>query len=98
MAGKSRERDMIGIPETFSLSNATVSAVCFDGLSVTTAAGKQAKLAIIDENGKILESGTIVAREVWNVTLACYKNFLQGMGHLRVYASPPGQTLNQKAA
>lgn len=89
---------MIGIPETGSLSNATVSAVCFEGLSVTTADGKHAKLAIIDESGKIIEAGSTVAQEVWNVTLACYKNFLQGMGHLRVYTSPPGQTLNQKAA
>jgi hypothetical protein len=89
----SRGGNMIGIPKTGDLSNAAISAVCFEGLTVTTTDGKQAKLAIIDEDGKIIESGSTVAREVWNVTLACYKNFLQGMGHLRVQASPPGQAL-----
>jgi len=35
------------------------------------------------------EVGPAVAREAWNVTLACYKNFLVGQGHLRVLSGPP---------
>jgi len=46
-------------------------------------------LAIVDENGNVIEAGPAVAREAWNVTLACYKQFLMGHGHLRVFSAPP---------
>lgn len=81
---------MIGIPSTNSLHSATISGVCHEGLSIKTIDGKQALLAVVDTSGNILESGPVVAREVWNVTLAVYKNFLLGKGHLRIFNSPPG--------
>lgn len=89
---------MIGFPKTGGLSKSTISAVCFEGLTATTIDGKPAKLAIIDERGNVIECGEIVAKEAWNVTLACYKNFLVGMGHLRVHTSPTGQTQFKKEA
>lgn len=81
---------MIGVPSTGALTGATISAVCFEGLSAETREGRKALFAIIDEDGKVIESGPAVAKEAWNVTLACYKNFLVGQGHLRVFAGPPG--------
>lgn len=84
---------MIGIPPTGGLAHAAITAVCYEGLSAETREGQKAVLAIIDENGKVIEAGPAVAREAWNVTLACYKQFLAGQGHLRVFSSPPA-TLN----
>ena len=81
---------MIGIPTTNSLQSATISGVCHEGLTVKTRDGGQAYLAVVDASGNILESGPLVAREVWNVTLAVYKNFLIGKGHLRIFNAPPG--------
>lgn len=80
---------MIGVPSTGGLARVTLSAVCFEGLSVETREGRKAQLAIIDENGKVIEAGPAVAREAWNVTLASYKKFLIGEGHLRVFSNPP---------
>jgi len=80
---------MIGIPSTGALTRAAISAVCFEGLSAETCEGRKAMLAIIDESGKVIEAGPAVAREAWNVTLACYKQFLAGQGHLRVFSAPP---------
>ncbi len=80
---------MIGVPSTGGLARVILSAVCFEGLSVETREGCKAQLAIIDENGKVIEAGPAVAREAWNVTLASYKKFLIGEGHLRVFSNPP---------
>jgi len=80
---------MIGIPSTGGLTQAVLTAVCFEGLSAETREGQKATFAIIDETGKVIERGPAVAREAWNVTLACYKNFLIGQGHLRVFSGPP---------
>ena len=80
---------MIGIPQTGGLAQATITAICFEGLSAETVEGRKAMFAIIDENGKVIEAGPAVAREAWNVTLACYKQFLAGQGHLRVFSGPP---------
>jgi len=80
---------MIGVPATGGLAGVTLSAVCFEGLSVLTHEGRKAQLAIIDEHGNVIEAGPAVAREAWNVMLACYKNFLIGEGHLRVFSGPP---------
>lgn len=81
---------MIGVPSTGALTCVIISAVCFEGLSAETREGRKAVFAIIDEDGNVIEAGPAVAKEAWNVTLACYKNFLVGQGHLRVFAVPPG--------
>lgn len=90
---------MIGEIPTGTLPGATISAVIFEGLTITTPDGKPARLAIIDENGQVIEAGHNVEREAWNVSIASYKNFLQGNGHLRVQTEPPGtRHKNNKAA
>lgn len=80
---------MIGIPETGTLKKSVISGVCYEGLSISTKDGKPARLAVIDADGNILDAGPEVAREAWNVTLAVYKNFLIGNGHLRIFSGPP---------
>lgn len=88
---------MIGIPETGKLEAAIISGVGHEGLSVTTADGRPAQLAVIDEHGNIIAAGPAVAKEAWNVTLAVYKNFRKGQGYLRVHSRPPGIEFNQEA-
>nr|WP_321861324.1 hypothetical protein [Burkholderia cenocepacia] len=69
--------------------SSTISAVSFQGLSIVTPDGNPATLAVIDENGKIVEAGPSVMRAVWDVAIRSYRNFLIGNGHLRVLTQPP---------
>lgn len=74
---------MIGQIKTGILKNAQISAVIHEGLTIESN-GKRCRLAIIDEDGKIIEAGDSVAREAFNVAIASYKQLLKGLGHLRV--------------
>ncbi|WP_321789376.1 hypothetical protein [Burkholderia pyrrocinia] len=67
----------------------TISAVSFQGLSVVTPDGNPATLAVVDQNGKIVEAGPAVTRAVWDIAIRSYRNFLIGSGHLRVLTQPP---------
>jgi ribulose-5-phosphate 4-epimerase/fuculose-1-phosphate aldolase len=78
------KRSLIG------LQSAELSAVIFEGIAARTRDGKRASLAIVDEDGRIVESGPEVAKEAWGVMLACYRKFLEGNGHIRVHSRPPG--------
>ncbi|MEN3813299.1 hypothetical protein ABH309_17340 [Chromobacterium piscinae] len=91
----------IGNIQIGSLDRASMSAVIFEGLTIQTAEGKPALLAIVDEDGNIIETGEQVAKEAWNVAIASYKNFLIGEGHMRIHTSPPGLkflTIEKKSA
>lgn len=66
-----------------------ISAVSFAGLSITTPDGRAGKLAIIDENGRVIEAGNDIAAAAWNAAILAYRNFMIGKGHLRVHTSPP---------
>lgn len=77
---------MIGQIKTNTLTEAEISAVIHQGLTVKTPAGASAQLAIIDESGNVIVAGRAVEREAFNVAIACYKNFLIGQGHLRVFS------------
>ncbi|MDN7790483.1 hypothetical protein QZM66_23235 [Burkholderia contaminans] len=68
--------------------SSTISAVSFQGLSITTPNGEPATLAVIDMQGRIIDSGPNVMRAVWEVAIRSYRNFLIGSGHLRVLAKP----------
>ncbi|KVP19425.1 hypothetical protein WJ85_08025 [Burkholderia ubonensis] len=67
----------------------TISAVSFQGLSIVTPDGEPATLAVIDMQGRIIESGPSVMQTVWDVAIRSYRNFLIGNGHLRVLTQPP---------
>ncbi|WP_083218001.1 hypothetical protein [Pseudomonas sp. 37 R 15] len=86
---------MIGIPTTGTLENGCISANVTSGYQLTTADGRPARLAIIDDQGNIVESGDTVAREAWNVCITVIKNFKIGQGHIVVHRSPPGLDLSK---
>lgn len=74
------------LPETApvpELANAALFANCF-GITATTKDGTPALLAVVDEQGNILESGPHVARAAWLIMLRAWNNFLEGKGHLKV--------------
>lgn len=86
---------MIGVPKTGTLMNGCISANVSSGYQFTTADGRPARLAIIDDQGNVVESGDAVAREAWNVCIAVVKNFKIGQGHIVVHSAPPGTSLPQ---
>ncbi|KGD42089.1 putative gp52 [Burkholderia pseudomallei MSHR7343] len=69
-------------------TNFEISAISYKGLSVTTATGEPATLAVIDRDGNVVEAGPKVARAAWDVAIRSYRNFLMGTGHLRVLSKP----------
>lgn len=81
---------MIGVPKTGTLEHGRISANVSGGYQFTTADGRPARLAIIDDHGNVVESGDVVAREAWNVCIAVIKNFKIGQGHIVVHSAPPG--------
>lgn len=85
---------MIGIPKTGTLAKGCVSANVTTGYKLTTSDGRPARLAIIDDDGNVVEAGEEVAKEVWNVAIAVMKNFRIGKGHIVVHSSPPGSAVN----
>lgn len=72
------------------LQAARISATVSTGFNVTTANGKPARLAVVDEGGNIIEAGPDVAWAAWRVCVEVQENFWEGMGHLVVHTSPPG--------
>jgi hypothetical protein len=81
---------MIGIPKTGTLEHGCISANVTTGYRFTTADGRPARLAIIDDQGNVVEAGDSVSREAWNVCIAVIKNFKIGQGHIVVHSAPPG--------
>ena len=88
---------MIGIPKTGTLENCRIAANVTSGYKFTTADGRPARLAIIDDQGNVVESGEAVARETWNVCIAVIKNFKIGQGHIVVHSAPPGMAKSPSA-
>ncbi|ORL70294.1 hypothetical protein B7H19_05970 [Pseudomonas putida] len=81
---------MIGIPKTGTLEHGCISANVTTGYRFTTTDGRPARLAIIDDQGNVVEAGETVAQEAWNVCIAVIKNFKIGQGHIVVHSAPPG--------
>ncbi len=71
------------------MESAVISAVAHEGLAVESADGAPAFLAVVDSSGQVIESGPHVARLAYDVSVACFKNFLKGQGYLRVHSQPP---------
>lgn len=72
------------------LANTVIRGSTPTGLTVTTRDGRPARLAVLDEDGNVIAEGADVARECWNVTVECQRNFWHGNGHLVVHTSPTG--------
>jgi hypothetical protein len=77
---------MIGEMATGGLAGVVVSAVAHEGLSIQVE-GRPARLAIIDEQGRVVAAGDQVAEEVEAVAINSYRAFLRGQGHLRAFAT-----------
>lgn len=72
------------------LQASRISATVSEGFIATTADGKPARLAIIDGAGNVIEAGADVAWAAWKVCIEVQENFWEGLGHLVVHSSPPG--------
>ncbi len=72
------------------LKHSVVSARSWERYTITTEDGKPATLAIVDEQGHVLDSGPQVAQEIWDLAVLSYRRYLHGEGYLRVYSSPDG--------
>jgi hypothetical protein len=68
----------------------TISALSHEGLSVTTADGRPAQFAILDEEGNIVAVGKEIAEAAWQASVNAYRQFLMGRGHLRILTKPDG--------
>ncbi|MBR8234208.1 MULTISPECIES: hypothetical protein [unclassified Burkholderia] len=66
----------------------TFNVDIFQELSVVVPEGNLATLAVVDQNGKIVEAGPSMMRAVWDIAISAYRNFLIGNGHLRVLSKP----------
>ena len=80
---------MIGVQKTGQLPDVIISAVTHEGLTVTIN-GKPGRLAVIDEDGRVVVAGAGVAREAMGVAVNCYRQTWIGQGHLRVLSAPVG--------
>jgi len=78
---------MICVPPTGAIEGVFISAVSHEGLSVIVNS-KPGQLAILNEAGEIVASGSAVAREVEAVAVLNYRQFLQGKGYLHVMGKP----------
>lgn len=78
---------MIGTQPTGALQGVVISAVAHEGLTVMVD-GKPARLAIVTDDGQVIASGHMVAREAEAVAVNSYRQLLQGQGHLRVLSRP----------
>lgn len=72
------------------LVQSVISAIPWQGLRVQTSDGRHATLAVLDDDGRVIESGDAVLEEAFNVSILAYRNFLIGQGGLKVVASPDG--------
>ena len=78
---------MIGEQKTGNVPGVVISAVAHEGLRVTVD-GRPARLAVVDENGRVIADGDQVAREARAVAINCYRQTWIGQGHLRVLSKP----------
>jgi len=84
---------VIGEQKTGALPGVVISAVVHEGLSVTVD-GRPGRLAVIDDQGRVVAAGDQVATEARAVAVNSYRQMWIGQGHLRVLSKPisPGLT------
>lgn len=89
---------MLNTPEPAPLARARMTGAAHEGLHVTTIDGRPARLAIIDDDGNILEAGDQVAAAAWRTTACVLRNFLRGLGHLRLRTTVTGDKGNREVS
>ena len=90
--------DELPCDQTDSVFSTTfIRGINGEGIQVTHQ-GKPARLAVIDENGNVLESSPEVSVQVLNTILKAHRAFMLAQGHLKVMSNVPfSQTINQAA-
>lgn len=63
-------------------STIVISAKVDQGLSISNPNGEPLSLAVIDQHGNIISSGSAVTKAVFNAAVKAYDDFWQGNGHL----------------
>ena len=71
-------------PLTFS-----VQGLAHEGITVHTRDGRRARLAVIDDEGNIIEAGRTVERVVFAASREVIYNLWKGQGHMRVFYGEP---------
>ncbi|WP_322021131.1 MULTISPECIES: hypothetical protein [unclassified Burkholderia] len=89
MPKRKRDVDHPDVKDSAPLKSSISSTAGLDGFSITTPSGKPATLAIVDQDGNVVEAGPEVSRAVWKVSMLSYRMFLTGRAHLRVKTIPP---------
>jgi hypothetical protein len=84
------ETELDGLLDGKALSHSVITAVAWQGYTVTTEDGRPATLAVVDEAGCVVESGPEVIKAAWEVAVMSYRRFLIGEGALRIYSKPTG--------
>ncbi|EPH1210944.1 hypothetical protein R2389_000850 [Pseudomonas aeruginosa] len=80
-------REMYPNPE---MPNAIISANSSSGFVATTRDGKRLRMALVDEEGNIIEAGDPVRWAAWRVCTETLENLWHCEGWLVVHSSPPG--------
>jgi len=76
---------MTGERPTGSIPGVVISAVITEGLRISVD-GRPARLAIISDDGQIVDDSPRVAQEVESAAINSYRSFQRGAGHLVVRA------------
>jgi len=72
-------------PIAATLQHAVVQGVAHEGITVHTRDGRRARLAVIDDDGNIIEAGREVERVVFQASREVIYNLWKGQGHMRVF-------------
>lgn len=72
------------------LKHSIVSARAWDRYAFMDERGEPATLAIIDSDGKVLDSGPEVAREIWDIAILACRRYLKGETFRTIISSPDG--------
>lgn len=67
-----------------------IAATATGGLIVTLSDGRPARLAVVDETGQVITSDAGITRQAFDASCRAYRNFLQGLGHIRAVSDPAG--------
>lgn len=86
------------------MPNAIISANASSGFVATSRDGKPLRMALVDDEGNIVEAGELVRWAAWHICTEALENLWQCKGWLVIHSSPPGdpeiinRLINNKAA
>jgi len=66
------------------MDTVTIRAKIDQGLTLTAQDGRTLTLAVIDESGRVLQSGPAVSKAVFESAISAYDSFWKGGGHMSV--------------